>query len=154
MAAHRGVREDERMPQPNLEKIRFYDADVGYENLWAERDDAGLYLIKSVPYFIYDISVDDLVRVEPDENDHVLCFREVIAHSKHTTIRVRPKEYTLSEPQGESLLRRLKSFGAVIETLPPRLIAVDIPTCEGVEPITRFLTEIAVPWEWADKAPC
>jgi len=142
------------MPEARLEKIRFFDSVIGYENLWAEKSGADLYVIKSVPYFIYDISVDDIVRVETDNNDEVLCFSETIAHSNHATIRVRPKEYTLSEPQGVSLLEKLKGFGVFVETLPPRLVAIDIPDCAHVEPLTRFLTEISVPWEWADKASC
>jgi|SRR5579875_2802494 len=142
------------MSEDSLEKVRFFDADVGYENLWAAKSTDDLYVIKSVPYFVYDISVDDVVRVARDETDDVLCFVEVITHSKHTTIRARPKEFTLDQPQGEELISAIKGFGAVIEALPPRLIAVDIPNCEAVAPLTRFLTEKQIPWEWADRAPC
>lgn len=142
------------MSEVQLEKIRFFDADVGYENLWAEKKADDLYTIKSIPYFIYDISVDDVIRVAKDETDQILCFLETVSHSQHTTIRVRPKEYTLSDPQGKLLLDRLRGFGVVVETLPPRLVAVDIPDCASVETLTKFSTETSVPWEWADKAPC
>jgi hypothetical protein len=148
------TRSEQQMPQPELEKVRFFDADVGYENLWAEKRDADLYVIKSIPYFIYDISVEDVVRVAKDEADQTLCFSELVTHSEHSTIRVRPKDFTLDQQEGEELLRKIKSFGAVTETLPPRLVAVDIPSCGDVEPLTRFLTESHIPWEWADKAPC
>jgi hypothetical protein len=95
-----------------------------------------------------------VVRVAEHESDRVLIFSETISHSCHTTIRVRPKDFIISDPQGESLLDKLKGFNVAFETLPPRLIAVDIPSCAQVEPLTRLLSESAVPWEWADKAPC
>jgi hypothetical protein len=66
------------MANPKLCKIRFYDADVGYENLWAEKsahqNDA--YVIKSIPYFIYEISVDDVVKAITDEEDGVLSYAD------------------------------------------------------------------------------
>jgi hypothetical protein len=139
------------MPETELQKMRFYDPDVGYENLWAEKDEEGHYVIKSVPYFIYDISVGDRVRASEDNADRVLSFLERISHSGHTTIRVRPATFTLEQAEGESLLQSLKSFGAVVETLPPRLVAVDIPNKAHVESITEFLTSRSIPWEWADR---
>lgn len=138
------------MLDTQLQKISFYDPDVGYENLLAEEDEAGLYVIKSIPYFIYGISVGDTVRAS-NNTDQVLSFLERVSHSGHTTIRVRPESFTLSDKEGETLLQSLKSFGAVVETLPPRLVAVDIPDNVQVQPITEFLTSRSIPWEWADR---
>jgi hypothetical protein len=139
------------MPEEQLQKIRFYDPDVGYENLWAEKDAAGLYVIKSVPYFVYDISVGDTVRASENNTDQVLSFSERVSHSGHTTVRVRPETFTLSDEDGKALLKSLRSFGAVVETLPPRLVAVDIPDKVQARSITDYLTSRSIPWEWADE---
>lgn len=132
-----------------LPKIRFYDADVGYENLRAEKKSGDLYVIKSIPYFIYNISVDDIVRVHRDETDRTLCFSEVIEPSPHKTIRVRTTEFTLDDQRGEALLDTIEGFGCDLETLPPRLIAVDLPSESVAKAVTEFLTRGSFRWEWA-----
>jgi len=133
-------------------KIRFYDPDVGYENLKAEKDGEGLFVIKSIPYFIYNISVDDVVRAYDDPTDNVLCFSETVRHSAHKTIRVRPTDFTLEENRGEALLDKLESFGCTLETLPPRLIAVDLPDEATEKPVIEYLTSNSIRWEWADPS--
>ena len=137
--------------EEHLHKIRFFDADVGHENLWADEKEEGLYLIKSIPYFVYNISVDDVIRAQWNKEDEILTFSEVVMHSEHTTIRVRLKSFTLDDDKAEVLLNKLEDFGAMVETLPPRLIAVDIPNPKHVDGIITFLTNDSIPWEWADK---
>lgn len=62
------------MSESALIKVRFYDPDVGYENLWTEKSGEDLYVIQSIRYFIYDISVGDVVRAEAVENGSVLAL--------------------------------------------------------------------------------
>jgi len=125
---------------------------VGYENLLAEPTGEGLFVIKSIPYFIYNISIDDVVRAYEDETDEVLCFSETVRHSAHKTIRVRVTDYTVEDDRGEALLDKLESFGCTIETLPPRLIAVDLPDEDTEKPVVKFLTNNSIRWEWADPS--
>jgi len=141
------------MSNPNLYKIRFYDADVGYENLWAEKsshqNDA--YVIKSIPYFIYEISVDDVVKAITDEEDGVLSYAETLHHSPRRTIRVRPDSFTLEEERGQELIRQLEAFGCQTEELAPHLIAVDVPEENTAVSVSSFLIREKLPWEWADR---
>ena len=137
------------MGRRELPKIRFYDADVGYENLRAEKKNEDLYVIKSIPYFIYNISIDDVVRVHRDETDHVLCFSELVEPSSHKTIRVRTTDFTLDDERGDALLDAIEDFGCDLETLPPRLIAVDLPSESVAKAVTEFLTRSSFRWEWA-----
>lgn len=141
------------MNEQDLYKIRFYDADVGYENLWAERavDHNDAYVIKSVPYFIYEISVDDLVKAREDETDNVLSYIETLRHSSHRTIRVRPKTFTLDQELGKKLIRELEKLGCITEELPPRLVAIDVPDEKTAISVSSFLTQESLPWEWADR---
>lgn len=139
------------MEDKTLVKVQFFDQDVGYENLWAEAIGENLYEIKSIPYFVYDISVGDVVRAKPNAGQ-VLAFIEVVQQSSHKTIRVRPKNFTLDDEQGRSLQGQLEILGGVIETLPPRLIAVDIPPEVPLEPIEEFLRKSSIPWERANPS--
>ena len=118
---------------------------MGYENLWAEKNNDGFYTIKSIPYFIYDVSVEDAVKVADGETEGALIFLETISHSIHSTIRVRPSNFALSDPQGDSLLAKLRSFGVDLEILPPHLITVDRSDCDHIDPVTHFLTENSIP---------
>jgi Domain of unknown function (DUF4265) len=136
--------------QSSLYKIKFYDKDVGYENLWAEKLEDGLYNIQSIPYFIYNLSVDDIVRAQPDDNE--LLFVEVVKHSDHKTIRVRPKTFTLDDKEGTTLINDLEKLGCIVETLPPRVIAVDIPPHVPAGAISKYLIARSIPWEWADPS--
>jgi hypothetical protein len=135
--------------EKELVKIQFYDPDVGYENLWASPSEGDLYTLESVPYFIYGVSLHDLVRARPDQEGR-LQFLEVAKASGNRTLRVRPDAFELTDEKGKDLLKKLQGFGCKTEILDPRLIAVNVPSDIDLRRITDFLTSSGIPWEYAN----
>ena len=134
-----------------LRKVQFFDADIGYENLWAEESGAGLYVIQSIPFFIYDISVGDTVRVEESAPNGGLSYVATVSRSTHTTVRVRLSEFTVDDEVAKALISEIVRLAGAVECLPPRIIAIDVADTSNVERIVRFLTDKSLRWEWADR---
>jgi Domain of unknown function (DUF4265) len=130
-------------------KIQFYDPDVGYENLWATDIGNGLYRIKSVPFFIYGISVGDVVSAKPD-SDGRLQFVAVERTSKNRTLRARAQEFDVSDQRCKDLTRELNSLGCTAETLKPRVIAISIPSEVDLQAVTNLLNSEGIAWEYAN----
>src|SRR5437868_15163167 len=87
-------------------KIQFYDQDVGYENLLGIPLGDDLYRLESIPFFIYDISLHDIVTAKPDQAGR-LQFLKVVRSSGNTTLRAR-KSPSFSQIERVSLLKRLQ----------------------------------------------
>lgn len=132
-----------------LIKIQFYDSDVGYENLWAADLGNGFYRIESVPFFIYGISVGDIVSAKLDA-DRRLEFEAVQSTSKNRTLRARPEEFNVSDQQCKDLTRELDSLGCTTETLKPRIIAISVPPGINLQVVTNILTSAGIAWEYAN----
>ncbi len=47
-------------------KVQFYDPVVGYENIWATPLGDGTYRLENPPFFVYDVSFDDVVSAIPN----------------------------------------------------------------------------------------
>lgn len=135
--------------EDDLVKIQFYDPDVGYENLWASPLEGDLYCIESVPYFVYGVSLRDVVRARPDQEGK-LQFLEVVRASPNRTLRVRPEKFVLNDERGKDILKRLEDFGCRTEVLEPRLIAVNVPSDTDLRRVTDYLTSGGIPWEYAN----
>jgi hypothetical protein len=135
--------------QKEMQKVQFYDSDVGYENLWAIHLGDDLYRLETVPFFIYGISRNDIVLARPDSNGR-LQFIRLVEASGNRTLRARPEQFTLDDEQGKELVRKLKAFGSIVELSAPRLIAIDVPKTSDVARISTFLTSAGIPWEFAN----
>jgi|SRR5712692_735088 len=132
-------------------KVQFYDSDVGYENLWATYLGNDSYRVESIPYFIYGISLHDVVEARPDPEGR-LQFLRVVGRSGNRTLRARPEQFAIAERRGVELIDTLKSFGCGVEVLEPRLVAVDVPKQIDMSAVTGFLTGDGIPWEYANPA--
>ena len=130
-------------------KVQFYDSDVGYENLWATPITGDQYRLENVPFFIYGVSLNDIVQALPNPEGR-LQFIKVVERSGSRTIRVRPDQFTIDQKNGNELVRRLEALGCRIEVKMPRLIAVDVPKEVQVENVTGFLASDGIPWEYAN----
>lgn len=132
----------------SLEKVQFYDPDVGYENLWATRMNDRRYRIESIPFFIYGISVGDVITATPDKEGR-LQFRRVVKRSGHRTLRARSDSFVRSAVYRKKVIGALKKLGSEIEVLGPRLLAIDVSPAVDLEAVTDFLTNDSnVSWEY------
>ena len=61
------------------------DEELATESVWVEKEN-NYYRIKNIPFFAPNISYDDLISVEEDENE--LFFDEIIKASGNSTIQI------------------------------------------------------------------
>lgn len=88
------------------------------ESLWGKKCEGG-YLIDNVPFFIYDISLDDVVSVKKKEGQ--LYFHQLLYKSTNSTIRIFSKDHALMEKVRQSLAEKgcyweysnIKSYSSV-----------------------------------------
>src|SRR5919204_6259002 len=73
-------------------RIHFYEPDVGYENLLAKPLTENLYKIESVPFFVYDIAVGDIIRALADQEGY-LEPTQIVQHSGNKTLRARADRF-------------------------------------------------------------
>lgn len=88
------------------------------ESLWGKKCDGG-YLIDNVLFFVYDISLDDVVSVKKKKGQ--LYFHQLLHKSTNSTIRIFCKDHALMEKVRKSLAEKgcyweysnIKSYSSV-----------------------------------------
>lgn len=100
------------------------------EQLWARDVGDGMYEICCIPFFVYDLALADLVRVDADYN-----LVSVAVRSGRVPFRV-----FASDP---SVIRRVQStvadLGGLSERFSPDLLAADAPDQATAQRIADFL---------------
>ena len=135
------------MAEQSLVKVQFYDADVGYENLWAARINSDQYQLASIPFFIYGIALGDVVIAQPDE-DGRLHFTRAAAHSGNRTLRARSDDIINDSNRREGIVAGLKALGCEVEVHRSRLLAISVPPNIDIEVVTDCLTSNGLSWEY------
>lgn len=120
-----------------------------WEHLWARAVGADLYLIDNTPFFVYGISLGDLVKAAPESG--LLVYQHTVKRSLHSTLRV----MLFRKDQVDQLRERLASLGCATELSHiPGLVAVDVPP-EVTFPLVRALLdegEEKGDWEYEESA--
>ncbi len=138
------------MPQKKLVKIKFYDPDVGYENLWAVPVSKDRYRIESIPFFVYDISTGDVVAASPDAQGQ-LQFSKVVERSGNKTLRARSDNLLKSSTYRKKVIAELKKLSCEVEELRCKVLAIDVPANGNLRAVTNYLTnEAKIDWEYGN----
>ncbi|HKV03491.1 MAG TPA: DUF4265 domain-containing protein [Candidatus Acidoferrales bacterium] len=135
------------MKESEMVKVQFYDPAIGYENIWAAPVGDGTYRLENPPFFIYGISLADIVSASQN-NDGLLQFLTVVKRSGNVTLRARSKALI-----GDSALRtciedHLKQMGCEVEVHRERLLAISVPPTVRIPEVTSYLTEMELSWEY------
>lgn len=134
-----------------LVTVQFYDPETGYENIWALPLGDGTYRLENPPFFIYDISLSDVVAALPDE-EGVLQFLSVVRHSGNRTVRARSDD-SLKDPGFRStLLANLRGFGCQTEEHRDTLLSINVPPEIEINKVTSYLTASGLSWEYGSPA--
>ena len=132
------------------------DAGPEDEWIWAEPLGAGRFRVESPPFFAYGLSHGDVVRAEgPADLPRVV---DVERKSGHRTMRVALDPDLVPErSEVRRFLAVIEGLGCVVEMLPPKLVAIDVPPEAEVGEVVRRLEEARTSetliWEWADPRP-
>jgi hypothetical protein len=107
---------------------------VAVESLWANPV-GSLFEIDSIPFFVRDATVGDLVRALPDSTG-ALWFESVEHRSPRSLVRV-----VLNKPDCEPLVvEKLSALGCGIEGMKAyKLLAVDIPADVELADVQNYL---------------
>jgi len=98
---------------------------VGGESLWAEPLGNDLYKIENVPFYVYGLSFQDIVRATPESENQILEIRELKIASGHRTFRVFFKEQ-IDKAQQEAILDSMKNLGISYERANHIYVALDM----------------------------
>jgi hypothetical protein len=126
------------------------------EWLWAEPLGSGRYRVESPPFFAYGVSHGDVVRAA--EAGDMPRVEDVERKGGHRTLRVAlDAQWDLDRPELRRLSAELEGTGCSLDTLPPKLMVIDVPPDTDVAEVVRrlqtaFRDGILI-WEWADPRP-
>lgn len=125
------------------------------EWLWAEPIGAGRYRIESAPFFAYGLSCGDVVVAAEGELPRM---EDVERKGGHRTLRVAlDPDFDVERAEVRALAAELEQMGCSIESLPPALLALDVPPEIDVAEVVRRLQvpvgDGVLIWEWADPRP-
>jgi hypothetical protein len=109
---------------------------VDVEGIWSVKGDENLWRIQNIPFFVKDVSYDDVVEVE--RRDDELWFRSVAHKSLYSTIRL--IVYDTHKEQLSPILIRLEGFGCSWEQSHlPLLVAIGIPPDADINLVFDYL---------------
>ena len=126
------------------------------EWLWAEPLGSGRFRLESTPFFAYGLSHGDVVRGE--EGGEEVRLSAVERKSGHRTLRIAlDGEWDVGRPEVEHFLDELLAMGCTYETMPPKIVALDVPPEVDVGVVIARLQvqshDGVLVWEWADPRP-
>jgi hypothetical protein len=127
-----------------LTKIRFalsaedQAAGVDAENLWAAALGNRRYRIDNIPFYVYGLSLDDVVHAE--EEGGILVFCEVVSRGGHSTYRVLVNDNAgVNGTNLKDLWLKLEELGCTRETAKRQWIAIDVPPVTNILSVYKIL---------------
>jgi Domain of unknown function (DUF4265) len=127
---------------------------VSAENLWAVPLGESYFQIDNIPFYVYGISVKDVVLA--DQIEGRLSFREVMTRGGHSTYRVLVKNQSGYEDHGfQRLWTKLSELGCSHEVAERRWIAIDVPPDTDICQVYRLLEDGEAQGIWTfEEAHC
>lgn len=142
---------DTREAGPKLVKLLFHPNDDYYtttETLWAEDLGDGRYRLRNLPFYIYGLGFEDVVRARPSA-EGMLEFVEVVERSGSSTFRIMLRD-GVGDEKFEQYWRPLRTLGCTLERARDGFYAVDAPLGVSLDEIVRLLRAGAADeiWDW------
>ncbi len=107
------------------------NGDTKTEQLWARQIGSDRFEICCIPFFLYDLSLGDVVGTDDD-----YMVRRVIERSGRYVFRVWFGE---SSGSSDEILEEIKALGALTEWSSPNLLAIDAMDQEQAKVIASYL---------------
>jgi len=129
---------DHRRAEGDLVKVRFQLEPGAWhgsatETLWAERVDDRRLRLRNVPFYVFGVSIEDIVFAHPA--DELFEFDGVSIHGGHSTYRV------IISGDAETQWTPLAKLGCTYEQGPGRLRAVDVPPSTDIRAVYSALEQ-------------
>jgi hypothetical protein len=119
------------------------------EALWAESIGGDRYLIRSAPFYVFDLSVEDIVIARATSEG--LVFERVVERGGSSTYRVFVRS-GIKDPSFVRFWKPLEKLDCNFELGSRNLLAVDVPPQSDIEQVYAFLEEgeSAGVWEFEE----
>lgn len=122
---------------------------AAYENLWASPVGEGLFRIANIPFFAKSIALGDIVSAVPEQG--LLCFKEVVQPSGHSTLRL----IIYKEAEVPSSIEHFTRLGCESERSHiPGLIALDVPPTVSLATLKQELDSGHAQGRWDYEEAC
>jgi hypothetical protein len=119
------------------------------ESLWVRPLEEGLFQVDNIPFFAWDIALEDVVAADPEES--MWRFRKVVRRSGHATLRL--LLYDVAEVP--AAIERFVRLGCLSERSHiPGLIALDVPPSTPWAEVKRLLVEGEAKELWGYEEAC
>ena len=134
-----------------------YPENVCWEQLLGRpiAEDVNVFRLDSVPYFLRDVSLGDIVRagVGADcEISDAYVFETVVERGGHNTYRLLLKDFRDGDP--DAAVDELVKRGLAVEIQHGDFIAVDVPPTVDQEAIDGYLVGEGQAGRWALQRGC
>lgn len=108
---------------------------VSAEGIWVEPTSLGNFRIENVPFYVRDLSCDDIVSGKFDD-EGTLHFKGLVTPSGNSTFRVIVHDINRLDIVRSEIIAR----GAATEVdRRQHLIAIDVPSAVHIEPLLNYL---------------
>jgi hypothetical protein len=111
------------------------------ETMWAEvvDEEAGLYKLANIPFYLPFIASDDIVFAEYDADEQMLTYRETREYSGNSTIHVILMN---DDADLESIGKSFEELGCNWEGLSSKYFAMDVPAAVNYGLVKARLEEL------------
>jgi hypothetical protein len=135
----------------DLVKVELSGPDGEKETPWAAPVGANLYRLDNSPFFAYDVSWQDIIEAEPDE-DGFLKFVRVVEKSGNRTIRIILDPPSDKSGASQRVLDTLIEMGCSYEGLNSAYLSINIPASIDLQGVCEYLTNTQIQWEHVDPS--
>lgn len=113
---------------------------VSSESLWAERLSARSFIVKNIPFYTREVSLDDEISVRAGANGEYQ-FEKVIKDTGNSTLRI--VFFDAGEPWISSVLAALADSGCTWEGMSKKFFSINVPADVSLDDILDALAEKA-----------
>lgn len=110
-----------------------------------------MYRLENPPFFIYDISLNDVVSAVPDQGG-ILQFLSVVGRSGNRTVRARSDDLLKDPSFRSAVFAHLHSVGCQTEEHRDTLLSINVPPKVDIKEVTSYLTASGLSWEYGSPA--
>lgn len=120
------------------------------ETLWAHSLGEGCYRLANLPFYAYDLSLDDIIKAPIDESTGLPTFEKILNKSGNRTLRVILDPPAVAGEKSHQVLEDLIKIGCSVERASLTYAAINVPVEVALGSVVTLLNNALVKWERAD----
>lgn len=131
-------------------RLRYPQAGFETETLWAYDLGKDRYRLANLPFWLYGVSVYDIVLAPYNKQSGFPSFKRVIIKSGNRTVRVCFSQRVNDGNESDRILNGLINLGCGFENADGFYFAINVPPATRLYLVAEYLEKTGVWWELAD----